>query len=263
MVWFRIDDGWHSHPKVLELSLAAAGLWAKAGSWCADHLTDGRITPAAVRSLGGTAKLAAELVASGLWLVVDGGWQFHQWSERQPTRASVEQERLQKSQRQRRWRSGDASRDSNVDASTDTSRDSGVEPAPARAFSRPVPSRPDQDGESAPDGAESEPQTPTSKSLLRRGYAQRYEDPSHAGVMWQGHAFADRDIGTVAAWADAQAKRDGLTAGQVVACTLDEFFADDFERKHEWDWLRLAKNPGKFYRRHRGIQSRLAERGAA
>src|SRR3990172_9012834 len=65
MPWFTIDDKWHSHPKVIGLSLAAAGLWAKAGSWCNDQLTDGRISLAAVKVLGGNTKLAAELKRKG------------------------------------------------------------------------------------------------------------------------------------------------------------------------------------------------------
>ncbi len=31
MVWFKIDDGFWSHPKVLELSDAAVALWTRAG----------------------------------------------------------------------------------------------------------------------------------------------------------------------------------------------------------------------------------------
>ncbi len=155
MVWFRVDDGWHSHPKVLELSLSACGLWAKAGSWSADHLTDGFVPAAAVRSLGGTAKMAAELVAAGLWTAADGGWRFHQWEHHQPSRESVERERLQKRDRQRRWRESNPSTDTSRDSSTNELRDALVS-LPPRARS-PVPSRPD------PTSGESAPSAPTRK----------------------------------------------------------------------------------------------------
>lgn len=100
MSWFKVDDRWHSHPKTQGLSLAAAGLWAKAGSWCMDYLTDGRVPTASVVALGGSAELGAELTSSGLWEAVDGGYQFHDWAVMQPAsgeiRAKRETDRLRK-----------------------------------------------------------------------------------------------------------------------------------------------------------------------
>jgi len=94
MPWFTVDDGFADHPKVIQCSLAAIGLWTKAGSYCAHHLTDGKIPKAMVRVWGGTPKLAAELVASGLWL--DTGpdhYEFHDWGERNPLSAEVKAKR--------------------------------------------------------------------------------------------------------------------------------------------------------------------------
>ena len=66
MVWFRVDDGFYDHPKLLAIPrtdrVAAAGLWTLAGSYCTRYLTDGFITDVMTRQLGGTARLIAHLV---------------------------------------------------------------------------------------------------------------------------------------------------------------------------------------------------------
>ncbi|MFJ9448204.1 mucin-2 [Kitasatospora sp. NPDC101235] len=66
MPWFKIDDKAHSHPKWLKAGNAAIGLFVRAGSYSAQHLTEG-IVPAAVAQLYGTAPQAAKLVKVGLW----------------------------------------------------------------------------------------------------------------------------------------------------------------------------------------------------
>lgn len=101
MVWFRVDDGWHKHRKRIRAGLdlegmAAQGLWAAAGSWCSDELSDGFIPDDVVDYLapGVGQMLAKRLEAARLWVrgERDGesGWQFHQWVEQQPTRDEVE-----------------------------------------------------------------------------------------------------------------------------------------------------------------------------
>ena len=61
MTWYKVDDGIHSHPKFLDVSLAAVGLWTMCGAWCSAYLTDGQITRRQVLRLGGDDALAAEL----------------------------------------------------------------------------------------------------------------------------------------------------------------------------------------------------------
>lgn len=104
MPWFRVDDGFHSHPKVLATSLAARGLWATAGSWSMHHLTDGMVPDHVLASLGGTPELAAELVAAGLWKRRKNGWLFHDWEKKNPTKEAVEKDRADAAERQRRRR---------------------------------------------------------------------------------------------------------------------------------------------------------------
>lgn len=82
MPWFPVDDSFHSHPKVLATSPAALGLWVVAGSWSNSHLTDGRVPDHVLPLLlPGAAKLAGELVTTGLWKRTRGGYVFHDWLE--------------------------------------------------------------------------------------------------------------------------------------------------------------------------------------
>ena len=99
MAWFKVDDKLHSHPKVLGVPLRAMGLWVKAGSWCADQLTDGHIPRAVLAPLNATTADARALVAAGLWLEADGGWQFRDWVDYQPTKDQVEKRRAEDAQR--------------------------------------------------------------------------------------------------------------------------------------------------------------------
>lgn len=94
MSWFRVDDGFTDHPKVIALRAGkhwkgALALWALAGSHCSKHLTDGFVSDAVLAHLGGTTQEADALVAVNLWTKVDGGYQFHEWDERNPTKAKV------------------------------------------------------------------------------------------------------------------------------------------------------------------------------
>ena len=82
MPWFPVDDKFHSHPKVMATSPAALGLWVVAGSWSSDYGTDGVVRDEQLlRLLPDAAPLAAELVATGLWKRIRGGYAFHDWTE--------------------------------------------------------------------------------------------------------------------------------------------------------------------------------------
>lgn len=124
MPWFRVDDGFHSHPKRLSVTLAAVGLWTVAGSWSSAHLTDGAVPDAYLESLSPDAPmLAGELVAAGLWKRRKGGYQFHDWQKKNPTKEAVENERNAAAERQRRRRKALMSR---RDSQGDSRSDNGV-----------------------------------------------------------------------------------------------------------------------------------------
>lgn len=107
MTWFKVDDSFHSHPKVLATSPAALGLWVVAGAWCGANLTDGFVPDHALpRLLPGSGELAKELVSVGLWRRAKGGYRFHDWAVYNPDSASVIKERDAARERMRRLRAG-------------------------------------------------------------------------------------------------------------------------------------------------------------
>jgi hypothetical protein len=103
MTWFKIDDGFWSHPKTTMLSDAAIAVWVRAGAYSCQHLTDGFIAPPMLRMLG-DRQAVDELVEAGLWEEVSGGWQFHDWGDYQETSETVKRRREQARDRQRRSR---------------------------------------------------------------------------------------------------------------------------------------------------------------
>jgi len=104
MVWFRVDDTLSAHPKARAAGLPAMGLWSLAGAYAAQYLTEGYVPEWYVLTWTSGRKHADRLVAVGLWEVAPGGWQFHQWAERQPSKAQVEAEREKTRKRQQKWR---------------------------------------------------------------------------------------------------------------------------------------------------------------
>lgn len=126
MTWFKVDDTLAFHPKVMHAGNAAMGLWVRAGSYCAAHLTDGRLTAAMIPPLGGRLRDAKRLVECGLWGETDDGFEFIGWGEFQPTKAQVSAERRATAARVAAWREGQRN------AVTDTVTNGVSTPAPSR-----------------------------------------------------------------------------------------------------------------------------------
>lgn len=119
MPYFAVDDRFHTHEKTGRVLARPGGreaiaLWTLAGSWCADQLNGGFVPAFKVSQLGFKSKHAQALVESGgegrpgLWLEVEGGYQFHDWADRNPTREAVEARRARDRERQARFRGGGA-----------------------------------------------------------------------------------------------------------------------------------------------------------
>lgn len=108
MPWFRVDDGFMQHAKVLAIPrrdrMACVGLWVAAGTWSARNLKDGKVPFHVLDEIGGTERLAVELVKVGLWRRIKTGYIFHNWKEFQPTRADVMKEREDAKERMRKAR---------------------------------------------------------------------------------------------------------------------------------------------------------------
>src|SRR5258706_2502526 len=109
MPWFRLDDSFHSHPKVIAAGNEAIGLYVRCGTHAAEHLTAGFGGKNVALSYGSTA-LADTLVRTRLWHRARGGWRIHDYLDYNPSREAVEKERKASAERQRRRREAIASR---------------------------------------------------------------------------------------------------------------------------------------------------------
>ena len=92
MVWFNVDDTLAFHQKTIRAGNGAMGLWVRAGSWCAQTLSNGFVPTAIARSLG-TPGQAQKLCDSGLWQKLSTGYVFHEWELRNRTKSDIESER--------------------------------------------------------------------------------------------------------------------------------------------------------------------------
>lgn len=160
MTWFKVDDSFHSHPKVMAASPAALGLWVVAGSWSGMNLTEGHVPSHVLpRLMPKAERLARELVAVGLWDRVENGFVFHDWTTYNPTRAEAIAARERQSSggaigNHRRWHEGKGKVDPRCrycqndtppnGRVTDRVPDGGTESVP-NPPSRPDPTRPDKD----------------------------------------------------------------------------------------------------------------------
>ena len=108
MVWFNVDDGLTTSPKVLaiprEQRLVCIGLWTMAGSWSGQHLTDGEIPEFMLAEWGADLSHGTALVDVGLWQKTSKGYRFHAWKEYQQSRADVEAKRERDRQRKQEYR---------------------------------------------------------------------------------------------------------------------------------------------------------------
>lgn len=104
MTWFKVDDGFWCHPKVLGVSAGAIRLWVLAGSWCAQHCTDGVVPASLLRTLRVRSAYATELVEVGLWDLHQTGYAFHDWTDYNPTREAVTAGREATKARVQAWR---------------------------------------------------------------------------------------------------------------------------------------------------------------
>jgi hypothetical protein len=157
MPWLKVDDGFPSHEKVMALSEGpcrgdAIALWTFCGCWSSHALREGFVPNGVVRAYAFHPEAASELVRVKLWVAAEGGYQFHDWADYQPSAAQVEERRRAGAERKARSRAklsaarvdahvGESRRDSGIvtgvpriesrtclaDASRDRERESAVE----------------------------------------------------------------------------------------------------------------------------------------
>lgn len=108
MTWFKVDDSFTSHRKVLSIPrkdrMSSLGLWLSGATWSARHLEDGRVPKYVIEELGGLAKHSDLLVKAGLWIDKGDHYLFHDWEDWQVTKAEVDHKRQEETERKRKWR---------------------------------------------------------------------------------------------------------------------------------------------------------------
>ena len=140
MTWFKIDDDFFMHPKVIAAGNSAIGLFVRCGSWASNHLTDGFIPDKVIEMFGNDADIT-RLVEVGLLEETDGdGYLMPAFLDYNPSADEVKATRAASAERQRQSRGRrsddpeDVTRDSRV-SHKDVTRDSRV--------SHSAPTRPD------------------------------------------------------------------------------------------------------------------------
>jgi hypothetical protein len=106
--WFKVDDGFYSHEKVLTIPRAlraeAVGTWTLCGTWSADKDRDGYVPAHMIEELGASVEGAVALVDAKLWRRKRSGFVFINWSEFQPTREEKAERRLAEAARKAEYR---------------------------------------------------------------------------------------------------------------------------------------------------------------
>jgi hypothetical protein len=103
MPWFRLDDNFHQHPKVVAAGNAAVGLWVRCATYSAQYSTEGHIPLRVARNLGRAREMQA-LIDSRLWVQNGDGFLIPDYLEYNPSAEQVEAARFAARQRQRRAR---------------------------------------------------------------------------------------------------------------------------------------------------------------
>jgi hypothetical protein len=188
--WFKIDDAFHCHPKVMDAGTPAIGLYVRCGSWAAQQVTDG-VVPKKVARGYGTARMARALVDAGLWHETGhdcescpetdaNSYVIHQYLERNPSRVETDLARDAKTKRQQKWREGKKKpqviEEAAPDVDASTPRQGDAAPAPAR----PAPVTPYGSNRAAARTPASSSGAPDALAELKRGIA----DAGLQGIAW-------------------------------------------------------------------------------
>lgn len=102
-MWFKLDDRFGNHPKVVQAGNAAIGLWCRCGTYCGEHLTDGHI-PAEIARMYGTPREIQTLLTTGLWVQNGTGYVMPDYLEFNPSKEQVLADRAAARERMSRRR---------------------------------------------------------------------------------------------------------------------------------------------------------------
>lgn len=148
MPWFKIDDGFHCHPKALAAGNAAVGLWTRLGAYCSDQLTDGFVPDAIARSYGTRTELQrlidVRMIDRGDHDAYGTGYWLHDYLDFNPSADKVREERAAAAERQRRARERREQQEgSHLDSPDESPRKSRSTSRRTFGVSHTAPTRPD------------------------------------------------------------------------------------------------------------------------
>jgi hypothetical protein len=104
MSWFKVDDRFTFHPKVLAAGNEAVGAWVRLGSWCSAHLTDGRVPRAIALSICSETVLQ-RLINAKIVRKQRRNYELCNYHEYNPSKEEVEANRAATADRVKRFRS--------------------------------------------------------------------------------------------------------------------------------------------------------------
>ncbi|MFJ6748295.1 mucin-2 [Streptomyces sp. NPDC091266] len=139
-MWSKLDDGFHSHPKIRRAGNAAAGLLARLISYAGQHLTNGVILGPVARDYG-TAPQIRKLVALGLLheqghacprcaQPETGDYVVHDFLASNPSREQVHDGRRKDANRKQAQRNQSPNRSRSADDSPTNHHRNAAQPAP-------------------------------------------------------------------------------------------------------------------------------------
>lgn len=106
MPWGKLDDGFWSHPKVLEAGNEAAGVFARCISWSSQQMTDGFVTEKALDMIAGPRKRSVTRALVEAHLLDDKpgpagarGYWLHDFLTYNPSREQVLDERAHRAEK--------------------------------------------------------------------------------------------------------------------------------------------------------------------
>lgn len=106
--WVRLDADYFTNPKAQAAGLQGRALHLASICWSATHLTDGVIpvemVPVLLQMSGVRRDAVDRVVTARLWIPVDNDYLIHDYTDMQPSRASVEESRKAAAERQSKWR---------------------------------------------------------------------------------------------------------------------------------------------------------------
>lgn len=109
MAWFKVDDRFPDHRKVIALMTIkgwekSIALWTLTGAWASGQEQDGMVPVFVVKRFGFNTADASRLVHVGIWEEHADGYKFHDWADNNPIKSELQEKREQTKNRVTRWR---------------------------------------------------------------------------------------------------------------------------------------------------------------